>query len=67
MMRRRLQYYEIFKSLEHPLHQSSISITPDLIPREWEANKSLHSELAERSQSGNHYKIKNGQIVQRKE
>ena len=42
-------------------------ITPDLTPREREANKVLRSELAQRNQSGNQYKIKNGRIVQRRE
>jgi len=42
-------------------------ITPDLTPREQEANKALRSELAQRNQSGNQYKIKNGRIVRRRE
>jgi len=32
-------------------------ITPDLTPREQEANKTLHSKLAHREQSGNQHNI----------
>ena len=50
-----------------PEHLKRIFITPDLTPREQEANKALRSELARRNQSENQYRIKNGRIVRRRE
>ena len=51
---------------DNPLHIQKVFITPDLTPKEQEANKKLRAELKERNKNGNHYKIKNGKIVQRK-
>ena len=50
----------------NPLHIQKVFITPDLTPKEQEANKKLRAELKERNKNGNHYQIKNGKIVQRK-
>ena len=45
----------------------NLFITPDMTPREREQNKALRSRLKEMNQSGNRYRIKNGQIVLRVE
>jgi len=62
-----LQNLQKLRAPSTPEQLKHIFITPrpDLTPKG--ANKSLRSELAERNQSGNHYKIKNSRIVWRKE
>ena len=48
---------------ENPDNIKNIYITPDLTPKEQEANKKLRLEL---NRNGNQYMIKNGKIVQRR-
>ena len=58
-----LQTLKKLRAPSTPEQLRCIFITPDLTPREQEANKVLRSELVQHNQSGNQYKIKNGQIV----
>lgn len=50
-----------------PANYRKIFITPDLTPREREANKELRAQLAEANKEGNQFKIKNGRIVRRRD
>ena len=50
---------------ENPAEIQKLFITPDLTPREQEANKALRTELKELNKEQNLYRIKNGKIVRR--
>ena len=50
-----------------PEHLRRMFITPDLTLREQKVNKALCSELTEDNKSGHQFKIKNGQIAQRRD
>ena len=50
-----------------PANYRKVFITPDLTPREREANKELRAQLAEANKEGNQFKIKNGRIVRRRD
>jgi len=58
------------KKLRHPdtpVNYHKVFVTPDLTPRECEANRELHARLIEANKEENHFKIKNGQIVWRRD
>ena len=46
---------------------TKVYITPDLTPAEREANNQLCLKLKDLNKGGNHYRIKNGRIVQRRD
>ena len=51
---------------ENPEAIKNIYISPDMTPKEQEANKKLRLELKKLNKDGNQYQIKNGRIVQRR-
>lgn len=53
------------RSDKNPEDIKRIYITPDLTPKEREANSKLRSELAELNKNGREYMIKSGKIVRR--
>jgi len=54
------------KNENHPKEVQQMFITPDLTPKEQQANKKLREELKELNKEGRIYYIKNGKIVQRR-
>ena len=48
-----------------PSYLKNVFVIPDLIRKEQEANRALRAKLADMNKSGNTFKIKNGQIVQK--
>ena len=55
------------RNKEHPSNIQKIYITPDLTPKEQQANKALRSQLDEMNKPDKLYKIKNGKIVRRED
>ena len=51
---------------ENPEAIKNIYTSPDMTPKEQEANKKLRFELKKLNKDGNQYQIKNGRIVQRR-
>lgn len=51
---------------ENPEAIKNLYISPDMTPKEQEANKKLRLELKKLNKDGNQYQIKNGRIVQRR-
>ena len=54
------------RNSNNPNEVEKIFITPDLTPLEQTANRKLRKELKEKNKSGNLFRIRQGQIVQRK-
>ena len=55
-----LQNTKRLRLSDTPANYRKVFITPDLTPRECEANKELHAQLANANKEGNQFKIKNG-------
>ena len=55
------------RNKEYPSNIQKIYITPDLTPKEQQANKALRSRLDEMNKPNKLYKIKNGKIVRRED
>ena len=53
------------RKIVSPSYLKNVFVTPDLTRKEQEANQALRAKLADMNKSGNQFKIKNGQIVQR--